>query len=247
MTRDLRDRCANPSAFYDQAADVLADETLTPSEKEYLLKSMALRADHLEDPGSGREATGEHPADLTAIHRALNQLGELHSLDGRAADDVDSATRVFSRIVAALAGDNDLDRAVVEMTDGIARLSRGEVTFVSAVPPDRGGVNAGAVAPLSGVVIPPSESVTELEARMEERRERLRETLSRTSATPVTYHIEVRPGFIEDEVLRTADERSADLIIVGSHDRSWFEGLFSPKIAQQVANSSHCPVLIVPE
>lgn len=48
------------------------------------------------------------------------------------------------------------------------------------------------------------------------------------------------------EILATADEWNADLIILGTHGRTGFDHFISGSIAEGVARRSLCPVLIVP-
>jgi len=48
------------------------------------------------------------------------------------------------------------------------------------------------------------------------------------------------------EILATADEWKADLIILGTHGRTGFDHFISGSVAEGVARRSACPVLIVP-
>jgi len=48
------------------------------------------------------------------------------------------------------------------------------------------------------------------------------------------------------EILTTADEWKADLIILGTHGRTGFDHFISGSVAEGVARRSSCPVLIVP-
>lgn len=48
------------------------------------------------------------------------------------------------------------------------------------------------------------------------------------------------------EILATAEEWKADLIILGTHGRTGFDHFISGSIAEGVARRSLCPVLIVP-
>lgn len=157
------------------------------------------------------------------------------------------AMSVFSRIISALSGESDRDCKIVEMAASVAQLSGGEVTFVSVVVPSLDPAHYALGAPMGGVLEAPPETEDELKGRMDARRTNIRETLAKAGATPSSYDLEVRHGRLDDELLRAADERRADLVVVGSHERSWIEGLFSSTTAQQVADFSKCPVLIVPE
>jgi len=48
------------------------------------------------------------------------------------------------------------------------------------------------------------------------------------------------------EILATADEWDADLIILGTHGRTGFDHFISGSVAEGVARRAACPVLIVP-
>ena len=57
----------------------------------------------------------------------------------------------------------------------------------------------------------------------------------------------MRNAQIEESIVAYADECEADLIIVGSPNRSWLEALLDTSVARQVTRSALCPVLVVPE
>lgn len=46
-------------------------------------------------------------------------------------------------------------------------------------------------------------------------------------------------------ILRAAAEHDADLIVVGTHDRSWFSRLFEPSISHGILQLAKRPVLVV--
>lgn len=49
-----------------------------------------------------------------------------------------------------------------------------------------------------------------------------------------------------DAILAVAEERGADLIVVGSNHRSALQRLFEPSVSQRVVKRSPVPVLVVP-
>ena len=53
-------------------------------------------------------------------------------------------------------------------------------------------------------------------------------------------------GNPKTEILATAEECSADLIILGTHGRTGFDHFISGSVAESVARKSKCPVLIIP-
>ena len=46
-------------------------------------------------------------------------------------------------------------------------------------------------------------------------------------------------------ILRAGRENGADVIVVGSHDRSWFSRLLEPSVSDQLVKESTIPVLVV--
>lgn len=58
----------------------------------------------------------------------------------------------------------------------------------------------------------------------------------------VTAHL--RAGQPARSILQTAIDIDADLIVIGTHQRSRFETIFSGSVAERVLQYAHCPVLI---
>jgi nucleotide-binding universal stress UspA family protein len=52
-------------------------------------------------------------------------------------------------------------------------------------------------------------------------------------------------GIASPEILRLAEERSCDLIVIGSHGRTGLGRVLMGSVAEEVARKSPCPVLIV--
>jgi nucleotide-binding universal stress UspA family protein len=60
---------------------------------------------------------------------------------------------------------------------------------------------------------------------------------------PVEHRLEL--GNPAAEILRVAAERDCDLIVIGSHGRSWLAALLMGGVAAQVVRKARCPVLVV--
>ena len=58
-----------------------------------------------------------------------------------------------------------------------------------------------------------------------------------------TFH---KIGNPKDEILLTADEWNADMIILGTHGRTGFDHFISGSVAEKVVRKARCPVLIIP-
>jgi len=62
--------------------------------------------------------------------------------------------------------------------------------------------------------------------------------------TLFTFH---KLGDPKSEILATADEWEADLIILGTHGRTGFDHFLSGSVAESVVRKAKCPVLIIPK
>jgi nucleotide-binding universal stress UspA family protein len=65
-------------------------------------------------------------------------------------------------------------------------------------------------------------------------------------AGEVTVPVLVRDGAVVPEILRTAMELPADLIVMGTHGLSGFERLLLGSVTEKVLRKAPCPVLTVP-
>ena len=62
----------------------------------------------------------------------------------------------------------------------------------------------------------------------------------------ITLYTFNKIGRPKDEILATADECNADLIILGTHGRTGFDHFISGSVAESVLRKAKCPVLIIP-
>ena len=63
----------------------------------------------------------------------------------------------------------------------------------------------------------------------------------------VSYNIEIREGSVSKEIVKTASEVKADMIVMGTHGVSGFEEFFMGSNAYKVVTSATMPVLTVQE
>lgn len=64
-----------------------------------------------------------------------------------------------------------------------------------------------------------------------------------TDITIFTFH---KIGNPQEEILATAEEWNADMIILGTHGRTGFDHFISGSVAEKVVRKAKCPVLIIP-
>jgi nucleotide-binding universal stress UspA family protein len=60
----------------------------------------------------------------------------------------------------------------------------------------------------------------------------------------VAFHVHTRIGDAANELVETAEELGADLLVIGSHNRSRVERLFVGSVAEKVLHNARCPVFI---
>jgi nucleotide-binding universal stress UspA family protein len=90
---------------------------------------------------------------------------------------------------------------------------------------------SGGVVPLGGADQAHHEAV----------KERLREVY--TPHRPVDVLYQTREGLAAEELLRTASEIGADLIVLGTHGRTGLRRLLAGSVAEAVLRGARCPVL----
>jgi nucleotide-binding universal stress UspA family protein len=81
-------------------------------------------------------------------------------------------------------------------------------------------------------------------------RERLMSDLRRMAAVvprdvPVEFSIQEAP-YVHEEILGQVGARHADLVVIGTHGRSGFQGLFLGSVTEKVIRKATCPTLVVP-
>ncbi|WP_166335651.1 universal stress protein [Sphingobacterium chungjuense] len=146
----------------------------------------------------------------------------------------------FERILIALDDSPCSDKAAAyakQLVDGwqstLALLTVTPVTAPASFGAD----------PLLGqqaIVVP---EVSEVQHNAAERRlESLRSQFSGAKEVQIFNTV----GTVRDEILTTAAEWQADLIIMGTNGRTGFDHFLSGSVAESVVRKSKCPVLVIP-
>jgi nucleotide-binding universal stress UspA family protein len=74
---------------------------------------------------------------------------------------------------------------------------------------------------------------------------------ARATATETAHEVDphaeaiVEAGSPGDVICRVAAERGVDLVVTGSHDRSWLSRLLTPSVHRHLVDHAPCPVLVV--
>ena len=241
MTNYVQARITNPSHYFETPGHVLSDVKLGHTDKVKILKSMAVDADQkLEATSEGM--AGSNPSyDAKDLQTALVHLEHVKDVEGVEIADVQTAR--FQRIVVVTTVDQHLNCEIAGVAFDIAEAVGGKVSLLNVVPSAFEGAGLAAAAPMVTAVPLVATDNAQIIA---DRREQLAE-LEASCGSSVETDIEVRSGQIEEAIVAYADECEADLIIVGSPNRSWLEALLETPVDRRVTRSATCPVLVVPE
>lgn len=92
----------------------------------------------------------------------------------------------------------------------------------------------------------PSNMVMGVMQAQEDANKELFKYIQKTWGKEIPLHIYAKVGKPKDEILATAAECNADLIILGTHGRVGFDHFISGSVAEGVVRKAKCPVLIIP-
>ncbi|MFT6074902.1 MAG: nucleotide-binding universal stress UspA family protein [Yoonia sp.] len=241
MTTYAQARIKNPARYFETPDHVLKDDKLSRDEKVKVLQSMALDADQMV------ETTSEGMAGANLVYSANDLQSALIKLEEVAEPQIASHSSPrnarFQKIMVVTTVNQDLNRAIADVAFSMAEITGGKVFLLSVVPSAFEGSGMVAAGPM-GMAIPPAP--TDKKQDTSDRHELLVE-LRDENSSGVRTGIEVRSGQIEEVIMEYAGDCDADVIVVGSPNRSWLEALLEPSIAHRVTKSASCPVLIVPE
>jgi len=146
----------------------------------------------------------------------------------------------FNRILLAV-DDTPCSQKAIEYAQDLVRVFHSSVALVTVVPPTS-PANYGA-DPLLGqqpVIVP---EVSEIQ---QESAQRYLESISNDFEGANEVFLFNRIGAIRDEILSTAAEWTADLIVMGSNGRTGFDHFISGSVSESVIRKAHCPVFVVP-
>lgn len=115
----------------------------------------------------------------------------------------------------------------------LAKALGAEVGFVYVVDPSRTVLPGGGMA------------AEDLIGLAEEDGRRVIDELRERAALPDASPAFVVVGKPANEIVKTASEWPADLIVIGSHGRQGIERVLLGSVAEAVSKSAHCSVLVV--
>jgi nucleotide-binding universal stress UspA family protein len=145
----------------------------------------------------------------------------------------------FSKIIAAVDGSESSNK-VYEMAAQLAKLSNAKLTIVHVVVMPS--------LPLGGGLFYPDVSgIDRIRIDLEEAGRRLLQSYSEKAANDYKIQVEttLAQGYPPDAIIREADAKGADLIVVGSRGFSGAKQFFIGSVPNSVLHHSSIPVLLV--
>ncbi|GHB05998.1 hypothetical protein GCM10009069_30310 [Algimonas arctica] len=235
MTDYAAIRIANPDNYFETPQHVLDDVQLTAKEKRKVLNSLKLDAELISTAKSENMGDGKVPR-LKPIQAALVELDRRERGDGTA--------NLFQKILIALPSDVEEAVGIVEISLKIAETYNASVRLFSVLAPPMTGVSPMIGTP---VIVPTVMVDPQISRDAVKQRETVVQQFVDSYALQGQADQVVRLGTPAHEIVSEAADWNADLIILGSHNRSWLEFIIDPSVSRHVARKTKCAVLILPE
>lgn len=146
----------------------------------------------------------------------------------------------FNRILLAI-DDTPCTQKAIEYAKDLIQEFNSTVALVTVVPPTSPA--AYGADPLLGQQPIIVSEVSEIQ---HDSAQRYLERVSAEFENAKEVFVFNKVGNVRDEILSTAEEWTADLIIIGSNGRTGFEHFISGSVSESVIRKASCPVLVVP-
>jgi nucleotide-binding universal stress UspA family protein len=144
---------------------------------------------------------------------------------------------LFSKIVVAVDGSESSNK-VYDMAAQLAKLSNGKLIIVHVVTPP---------LPVGGLFYTDVSSIDKLRVDLEEAGRRLLQNYSEKAINDykITVETTLAQGYPPNAIIREAEAKGADLIVVGSRGFSGAKQFFIGSVPNSVLHHSSIPVLLV--
>jgi nucleotide-binding universal stress UspA family protein len=115
-----------------------------------------------------------------------------------------------------------------------------EVTLLNVLTHGTPADDAGGI---EGPVLTPEEQQRWWQRELSDAHDELRRTERVLADVPV--HEVIEEGEAAAAIVKEADDRKADVIVVGSHGRTGMRRFFLGSVSERVVRHAHCPVLVI--
>jgi nucleotide-binding universal stress UspA family protein len=144
---------------------------------------------------------------------------------------------LFSKITVAVDGSESSNK-VYDVAAQLTKLSNGKLIIVHVVMPPQ---------PVGGLFYTDAYSIDKLRIDLEEAGNRLLQSYSEKSINEYNIAVEtiLAQGYPPDAIIREANAKGADLIVIGSKGFSGAKHFFIGSVPNSVLHHSTVPVLLV--
>lgn len=144
---------------------------------------------------------------------------------------------LFSKIVVAIDG-SESSKKVYDVAAQLAKLSNGKLIIVHVVMPP---------LPVGGLFYTDAYTIDKLRIDLEEAGNRLLRSYSEKAINEYKIAVEttLAQGYPPDAIIKEANAKGADLIVVGSRGFSGAKHFFIGSVPNSVLHHSTVPVLLV--
>lgn len=126
---------------------------------------------------------------------------------------------------------------------GFALLGPHEVTLLNVA--DTSIAEDSGAGGFEGNLLSPDEAAEARRTILSESHDEVDATIRAIGADPSAVEHRVVEGSAGPAICATAEEVGADVVIVGSHGRGWFQRVVIGSVSEYVARHSSVPVLVV--
>ena len=145
----------------------------------------------------------------------------------------------FNRILLAV-DDTPCTAKAIAYTRDLVEEFESSVALVTVAPPSSPANYSDPLLGQQPII------VTEVTEIQQESAQRYLESLSEEFSGAKEVFLFNKTGNVRDEILNTATEWTADLIVMGSNGRTGFEHFISGSVSESVIRKASCPVFVVP-
>lgn len=150
---------------------------------------------------------------------------------------------LFNKVLVALPSDDQAAAKLAKSGLAFAQTHQAQTRLLSVLSADITPTPVGVGTAAFDAITPNSPAVSEAAKRT--RDEMIDSLVDRHPASGPASHT-FRFGNPANEIVDEAESWQADIIIMGSRERSWLERLFDPSVSQNVTRHADCAVLVLP-
>ncbi len=151
----------------------------------------------------------------------------------------------FQTIVAGINLDDDLALGVLKTAAALAKRDKAALWVVDVWPDLQYAMTTGIADPMGATAMMPSEANIQEDRKARDKRKKELEALA-TKAMRGAEAV-VLKGDPAREITEFAQDKNADLIVVGTHQKGAWKALFDGAPSRDIVREAPCAVFLVPK